>query len=177
MIQYKAFIASSLDGFIARSDGSIDWLTSNEYTLENNDLGYSSFMQGIDCIVMGRTTFETVLSFESYPFASVPVYVLTRNPEYKFESDYPIFIFHGKLNDLTSHLEKNKFKAAYVDGGLVIQSFIKEQMLNEIIVTKIPVLLGSGLSLFGYLAQEQKLEHIQTSTFANGFVQSEYHFK
>ncbi|MGE8723226.1 dihydrofolate reductase family protein [Leptospira terpstrae] len=177
MIQFKAFIASSLDGFIARSDGSIDWLTSNEYTLENNDLGYSSFMQGIDCIVMGRTTFETVLSFESYPFASVPVYVLTRNPEYKFESDYPIFIFHGKLNDLTSHLEKNQFKAAYVDGGLVIQSFIKEQMLNEIIVTRIPVLLGSGLSLFGYLAQEQKLEHIQTSTFANGFVQSEYHFK
>lgn len=108
MVNYKAFIASSLDGFIARSDGSLDWLTSNEYTLEDNDLGYSSFMQSIDCIVMGRITFETVLHFEPYPFATVPVYVLTRNPGYKFESHHPVSIFNGKLEELTSILEKNK---------------------------------------------------------------------
>ncbi|TGM45263.1 dihydrofolate reductase family protein [Leptospira vanthielii] len=177
MIFYKAFIASSLDGFIARSDGSLDWLTSNEYTLENNDLGYSSFMQGIDCIVMGRVTFETVLHFEPYPFATVPVYVLTRNPDYKFESHHPVSIFNGKLGDLTSILENKQIKAAYVDGGQLIQSFIAEEMLDEITITRIPVLLGSGLPLFGHLDQEQKLKHFQTLIYPNGFVQSKYHLK
>ncbi|MBM9547841.1 dihydrofolate reductase [Leptospira sp. 201903074] len=175
MIQYKAFIASSLDGFIARSDGSIDWLTSDEYALENNDLGYSSFIKGIDCIVMGRITFETVLSFESYPYGSLPVYVLTKNPDYKFESTNPISIFNGKLENLTHILEKKQFKTVYVDGGQLIQSFIKEQMLNEITITRIPVLLGSGLPLFGYLPKDQKLKHIKTLTYSNGFVQSDYH--
>ncbi len=177
MIQYKAFIASSLDGFIARSDGSLDWLTSNEYILENNDLGYTSFMQGIDCIVMGRITFETVLSFESYPFASIPVYVLTNNPHYNFDSNHPISVFHGTLQDLTFILEKKQIKTAYVDGGKLIQSFINKQILNEITITRIPVLLGSGLPLFGNLELEYKLKHIQTLIYANGFVQSKYQFQ
>lgn len=176
MIKYRAFIASSLDGFIARTNGSIDWLISENYKIENNDLGYSSFMKNIDCIVMGRVTFETVLSFESYPFADIPVYVLTRNRDYKFESNFPITIFHETLEDLTFELEKRLFKSAYVDGGQMIQSFIENQLLYEITITRIPVLLGSGLPLFGYLVQDQNLKHIETKTYVNGFVQSEYQF-
>lgn len=175
MIQYKAFIASSLDGFIARTDGSLDWLTSDEFTLENNDLGYSSFMEGIDCIVMGRITFETVLTFEPYPFGSIPIYVLTRNSDYQFESKHPIRIFRGTLEELDSILRGNQIKTAYVDGGQLIQSYINKSMLNEIIITRIPVLLGSGLPLFGDSGTDKKLKHIQTSIFSNGFVQSEYH--
>ncbi|TGL85276.1 dihydrofolate reductase [Leptospira congkakensis] len=174
MTKYKAFIASSLDGFIARADGSIDWLTSQEYTLEKNDFGYSSFMAGIDCIIMGRTTFETVLSFETYPFVSIPVYVLTRNSSYKFESDYQIEIFHGNLCELNSKLETQQIKVAYVDGGQLIQSFINESLLNELTITQIPILLGSGLPLYGNLTKETKLKHIQTQSFLNGFVQSTY---
>ncbi|PJZ83018.1 dihydrofolate reductase family protein [Leptospira harrisiae] len=174
MIQYKAFIASSLDGFIARSNGSIDWLTSDAYKLDNNDFGYSAFMQEIDCIVMGRVTFEKVLSFEPYPFESTPVYVYTGNIDYKFESKYPIFIFNGTLESLTMTLEKKQFKTAYVDGGKLIQHFINERMLNEITITRIPILIGSGLPLFGNLTKDQKLEHIQTMAYPNGFVQSKY---
>ncbi|TGN06705.1 dihydrofolate reductase family protein [Leptospira bandrabouensis] len=176
MIKYKAFIASSLDGFIARSDGSINWLASEKYTLENNDLGYTLFMQSIDCIVMGRATFETVLQFEPYPFPTVPVFVLTHNSEYRIQSNHPISIFNGTLENLTFELEKRQFKSVYVDGGQVIQSFVSKQMLSEIILTRIPVLLGSGLPLFGHLAQDQNLKHIKTIAYANGFVQSEYHF-
>ncbi|PJZ43825.1 dihydrofolate reductase family protein [Leptospira brenneri] len=175
MIKYKAFIATSLDGFIARTDGSIDWLTSEEYVLGNNDFGYSSFMKSIDCIIMGRTTFEQVLTFEPYPFASIPVYVLTRNSDYQYHSQFPIQIFYGSLNELNSKLEKEKIKSAYVDGGKLIQSFIKESMMDSITITLIPVLLGSGLPLFANLSKEIKLKHLETSSFPNGFVQSLYH--
>ncbi|TGL33398.1 dihydrofolate reductase family protein [Leptospira perdikensis] len=174
MIQYKAFIASSLDGFIARTDGSIDWLSSKEFTLENNDLGYSSFMEGIECIVMGRITFETVLTFETYPFGSIPIYVLTRNLDYKFKSEHPIRIFQGTLEELDSDITKKQFKTVYVDGGKLIQSYLAKHMLNELTITTIPILLGSGLPLFGNSLIERKLNHIQTSTFSNGFIQTKY---
>ncbi|MCG6142620.1 dihydrofolate reductase family protein [Leptospira mtsangambouensis] len=177
MIQYKAFIASSLDGFIARKNGTLDWLTSEEFKLDNDDFGYSSFIKGIDCIVMGRVTFETVLGFEPYPFDSIPVYVFTHNPDYKFETQHPIFIFNGTIENLTATLVKKQIKAAYVDGGKLIQHFIKEQALDEIIITRTPILLGSGLPLFGDSAQDQKLKHIRTLTYPNGFVQSTYHLK
>ncbi|MCW7492481.1 dihydrofolate reductase family protein [Leptospira sp. 2 VSF19] len=176
MIEYKAFIASSLDGFIARTDGSLDWLTSEKYKLENIDFGYTLFMQSIDCIVMGRVTFETVMQFESYPFPTIPVFVLTQNPKYQIQSNHPIFIFNGTLENLTSELENRQFKSAYVDGGQVIQSFIHERKLSEITITRISVLLGSGLTLFGNLDLDQNLKHIKTIAYANGFVQSEYHF-
>ncbi|TGK77577.1 dihydrofolate reductase [Leptospira noumeaensis] len=174
MIKYKAFIATSLDGFIARTDGSIDWLTSKEYIIENNDFGYSSFMANIDCIIMGRATFETVLTFKTYPFESIPVFVLTRNQNYKYESHFPIQIFHGTLNDLNSALEEKQIRSAYIDGGLVIQSFLDKSMLNEITITQVPILLGSGLPLFTNCKQEIKLKHIRTLPFPNGFVQSMY---
>ncbi|TGM63138.1 dihydrofolate reductase [Leptospira meyeri] len=177
MIQYKAFIASSLDGYIARKNGDLDWLTSDEFKLDQDDFGYSTFMRGIDCIVMGRVTFESVLGFEPYPFVSTPVYVFTYNPDYKFESQYPIYIFNGTIKNLTTTLAKKQLRSAYVDGGKLIQHFIKERALDEITITRIPVLLGTGLPLFGDLVQDQKLEHIQTLTYPNGFVQSKYHLK
>lgn len=174
MITLKAYIASSLDGFIAKKDGSVDWLHSEKYQLENEDFGYEKFMESIDCIVMGRITFETVLQFEPYPFENVPVIVVSNNPNYQIESKHQITIFTRPLRELIPFLESNQYQNVYVDGGKLIQSFLKESLLDEITITQIPILLGSGIPLFGDIEREIDLKHRKTQTFPNGFVQIEY---
>lgn len=174
MITLKAYIASSLDGFIAKKDGSVDWLHAEKYQLENEDFGYEKFMESIDCIVMGRITFETVLQFEPYPFENVPVIVVSNNPNYQIESKHQITIFTRPLRELIPFLESNQYQNVYVDGGKLIQSFLKESLLDEITITQIPILLGSGIPLFGGIEREIDLKHRNTQTFPNGFVQTEY---
>lgn len=174
MISLKAYIATSLDGFIAKKDGSVDWLHSEKYHLENEDFGYSEFMKSIDCIVMGRITFETVLQFEPYPFENVPLIVVTNNPNYQIESKHQISIFTRPLKELIPYLESKKYQNVYVDGGKLIQSFLKESLLDEITITQIPILLGSGIPLFGETDKEIDCKHRKTKSFPNGFVQTEY---
>ncbi|TGM74944.1 dihydrofolate reductase family protein [Leptospira bouyouniensis] len=174
MISLKAYIASSLDGFIAKKDGSVDWLHAEKYHLENEDFGYTSFMESIDCIVMGRITFETVLQFEPYPFENVPVIVVSNNPNYQIESKHDISIFTHPIRELISYLKTKAYQNVYVDGGKLIQSFLKESLLDEITITQIPILLGSGIPLFGVTDRMIELKHRKTQTFPNGFVQNEY---
>lgn len=174
MISLKAYIASSLDGFIAKKDGSVDWLHAETYHLENEDFGYDAFMSSIDCIVMGRITFETVLQFDPYPFEHVPVIVVSNNPNYKIESKHQISIFTRPLRELIQFLGSKGYQNVYVDGGKLIQSFLKESMLDAITITQIPILLGNGIPLFGLTDRMIELKHKKTQTFPNGFVQSEY---
>ncbi|TGM03219.1 dihydrofolate reductase family protein [Leptospira jelokensis] len=174
MVSFKAYIASSLDGWIAKKDGSVDWLHSETYQLENEDFGYSSFMESIDCIVMGRITFDTVKQFEPYPFERVPVVVVTNNPNYQIESKHQISIFNRPLWELTQFLETKGYQNVYVDGGKLIQSLLKESMLDAITITQIPILLGSGIPLFGETDRVIELKHRKTKSFPNGFVQNEY---
>ncbi|XDD48599.1 dihydrofolate reductase family protein (plasmid) [Leptospira sp. WS39.C2] len=174
MISFKSYIATSIDGFIAKKDGSIDWLHPKQYNIENEDFGYSSFMKSIDCIVMGRITYEKVLSFDPYPYLEIPIIVISKNKNYQLNTKHDVRLFNQPLGELKDYLIKNNFKNIYVDGGKLIQSFLTMSMLNELTITQIPIILGTGIPLFGELNHAIELKHRKTESFSNGFVQSEY---
>lgn len=177
MISCHAFIATSLDGFIARDDGDIKWLLTRDDPTE--DHGYNEFISDKDGIVMGRGTFEKVVSFDSW-FYTKPVVVLTRSLT---ESSVPIMlkdkvrILNMTPNDLVIFLEKEGWKKIYVDGGQVIQSFVRSNLLDEIVISTVPVLIGQGRTLFGPLKEDVSLRHLGTKFFPSGLVQSRYSFR
>ncbi|WP_118135262.1 dihydrofolate reductase family protein [Oceanicella sp. SM1341] len=174
MIAGHVFIATSLDGFIARTDGSIDWLEPVQNPEE--DYGFAAFAAGMDGVVMGRATFETVLGFGEWPYEQ-PVIVLSRSlrdvavPEglegrLSFRAATPEAVFAG--------LARRGWSRVWVDGGQVVQSFLREGLIEEITVSRIPVLLGEGIPLFGSLPADIRLEHLETRAFPSGLVQSRY---
>jgi|SRR5882757_4174487 len=163
------FIATSLDGFIARTDGSIDWLTSRGE--QAGDTGYDEFMASIDTIVLGRKTYQTVLDFDFWPYDGKQVEVLstTLAPD----ADERIIV-HRTLDGLVQTLNDRGAKRIYADGGRIIQTFLRAGLLNELTITTVPVLLGTGLPLFGELDHDIELNHNATRTLGAGFVQSDY---
>ena len=170
------FIACSLDGFIARPNGNLDWLDQAAASGIGEDHGYEAFMARVDTLVMGRGTFEKVLTFPAWPYAGKRVVVLSRSLA---ETDLPahlrdvVELHGGTLTDLLPKLAESR--GVYVDGGQVIQSFLRAGLIDELIVTRLPILLGQGLPLFGALNNDLALEHVQTRVFqGSGFVQSVY---
>jgi dihydrofolate reductase len=172
----SAFIATSLDGFIARVDGSIDWLDDVQALIpEGEDCGYLEFMSTIDGLVMGRHTFERALSFEEWPYGQLPVYVMSHAPV----SVPPALVttvhsFHGTAEALVTRLGKEGFRHLYVDGGQTIQGFLRAGLLDDITITVIPLLLGVGRPLFGPLTHDVELTLMRSQAYAFGFVQSVY---
>ncbi len=172
----SVYIATSLDGYIARSDGAIDWLArANSTVTPGEDCGYAEFMSGVDALVMGRNTFELVATFAEWPYGSTPVVVLSKRLA-KLPQGTPstVVLSSRPPSELTAELSAKGLHHLYVDGGLTIQSFLTEGLIDEITVTTIPVLLGSGIPLFGFLPSDIWLEHISTRAFDSGFVQSKY---
>jgi dihydrofolate reductase len=166
------FIATSLDGFIARTNGGIEWL--GELEPGGEDYGYCKFVEGIDYLVMGRNTYEKVLTFGEWPYEK-PVVVLTRRPlEIPTELASSVESMLGSPADIVAQLSDRGAQHLYVDGGKTIQGFLDAGLIQRLVITRIPVLLGDGLSLFGPLQQDIKLRHIETRAFEDGNVQSEY---
>ncbi|MES2369590.1 MAG: dihydrofolate reductase family protein [Pseudomonadota bacterium] len=174
-IRFSVFIATSLDGFIARLDGNLDWLIGA--TDSTDDHGYADFMADIDALAMGRNTFETALTFGEWPYAGRRVVVfsrtLTRQALPAALAD-TVELFSGSVAELAGHLERSGARSVYVDGGQLIQGFLRAGLIGEITLTRIPVLLGSGISLFGPVPQDIQLEHVRTRAYESGFVQSTY---
>ncbi|MGA7748602.1 MAG: dihydrofolate reductase family protein, partial [Gallionella sp.] len=173
-IRALVFIATSLDGFIAREDGSLDWLPAPS---SEEDYGYTEFMARVDVLVMGRKTYETALGFGEWPYSGKRVVVLSSTLA---AGDIPSSL-HGKveidagpLPELVQRLEAEGHKGIYVDGGKTIQSFLNAGLIDEIIITRIPILLGSGIPLFDDLAHDIHLQHLGTKNYASGFVQNHY---
>ena len=167
------YIATSLDGFIAKKNGSIDWL--NEIpNPDGSDYGFGDFMNNIDAIVMGRRTFELVLTFNEWPYKK-PVFVLSRTLQ-KVNADLvgKAEIINGNPDSVVSLLNSRNYKNLYIDGGITIQRFLRNELIDEIIITRIPILLGSGIPLFQELAKEQKFEHTKTEVYNNAIVKSHY---
>jgi dihydrofolate reductase len=167
------YIATSLDGYIAAADGGIDWLNEMPNP-SDNDYGFGEFMDKIDAIVMGRNTFETVVSFGVWPYER-PVFVLTNSLEdipdgYKDKAA----IVQSEVVDLVHDLNARGYENLYVDGGLTIQSFLQQDLIDELIITRIPILLGSGISLFGQLDTRLRFRHMQTDVYDNSMVKSRY---
>ena len=175
MTSGHVFIATSLDGFIARPDGAIDWLPGLDSDPGEN-YGYDAFIASIDGLVMGRNSFEKVLTFDEWPYPK-PVIVLSRSLEQSSLRDD----LRGKVEfsslvpgELMKNLDERGWNRVYVDGGRVIQSFLREGLIADMVITRIPVFLGEGLTLFGTLDSDMKLSHIETRAYPSGLVQSRY---
>ncbi len=173
-VRVRVFIAISLDGFIARPDGSIDWLTKFPVP-DGQDFGYTSFFQSVDAIIMGSGTFETVRTFDSWPYANKKVIVMShRTIDLGGHAGQDIKVVSESPRELVIRLSGAGFQNIYVDGGKVIQSFLREGLIDEMILTRLPLLIGKGRPLFGDLPGDLLFEHRGTVTFDNGFVQSTY---
>ncbi|WP_299134634.1 dihydrofolate reductase family protein [uncultured Tenacibaculum sp.] len=170
----KVFIATSLDGYIADKNGGLDWLQSIPNP-NNDDMGYVEFTNGIDALVMGRTTFETVIGFDvPWPY-NKPVFVLSNKlneiPESHKEN---AFLIKGTLMEILDQIHKKGFHKLYIDGGTTIRSFLKEDLIDEMVLTTIPVLLGGGSSLFTELPNELNFELIERKKYLNQITQNHY---
>ena len=165
-----AFIATSLDGYIARPDGTLDWLLSRDDPTE--DHGYDTFIATMDCIVMGRGTFESVLTFPEWHY-TLPVFVLSKT----LKAIPDNLRDKARILDLApqqamSHLAACGHRRAYIDGGQIIQSFLRAGLIHSLTITTAPVLIGAGRPLFGTLPQDIPLQHDTTTAFPSGLVQS-----
>lgn len=175
-IKVSVYIATSLDGFIARADGDLDWLDeANSIVPEGEDCGFVEFMNSVDTLLMGRNTYEKVLSFGQWPYGDTPVVVLSSKP-ITFPDHLPSTVTHSSDGPakLLNRLAGEGVQHVYVDGGKTIQGFLSEGLVDKITVTVIPVILGEGIPLFGSLKDDIQLTHICTTAFDFGFVQTTY---
>jgi len=168
------YIATSLDGYIADKDGGLDWLQSIPNP-DNLDMGWVNLIERIDAIVMGRKTFEKVCSFDcDWPY-SKPVFVLSNSmqsiPEGYEDKVEPI---KGSLAEVIEAIGLKGHKHLYIDGGVTVQSFLKEDLIDEMIITVIPILLGGGKPLFGELPKPMTFEYVKTEVYLNAMVQNHY---
>jgi dihydrofolate reductase len=178
-LKVSVYIATSLDGFIARSDGGLDWLDQASATVPNGeDLGFRALMDSVDALIMGRKTYEKVLSLGEWPYGRKPIVVLSRNPV-SFPQGVPNTVTHSPepLRDLIGRLSDEGMRHVYVDGGTTVQGFLSEDLVDEITVTVIPVILGGGIPLFGSLENDIRLTHVRTTAYDFGFVQTTYAIK
>jgi len=174
MISGHVFIATSLDGFIARADGDIEWLDA--YASSGEDHGYETLMASVDGLIMGRATYEKALTFGAWPYTK-PVIVMSASltkaalpgnlaGKVQLSAEPP----RGAM----VRLAQEGWRHAYIDGGKLIQSFLREDLIDDMIITRVPVLLGAGIPLFGPLERDIPLRHVETTAFASGLVQSKY---
>lgn len=168
----KVFIATSIDGYIADSEGGIDWLNSIPNP-NNDDMGYNDFMNSIDALIMGRITFETVCSFDiEWPYEK-PVFVLSNSlKSIPKEYEGKVFLVQGGLKDVVDEVKKKGYNNLYIDGGKTIQSFLKEDLIDEMTISIIPIVLGNGIPLFGAQSKSLKFECISSKIYLNKIVQN-----
>jgi dihydrofolate reductase len=167
----SVFIATSLDGFIARHDGALDWLPANG----GEPHGYDEFIATVDAVVIGRNSFEKVLEFDPWPYGKKRVVVLTTRPSEVVAPDGAVMeVMAGTPREIVTRLAERGMKHLYIDGGVTIQRFLEAGLIQRVIITRIPVLLGSGIPLFGPLARDIRLKHVATRSYPSGLVQSEY---
>jgi dihydrofolate reductase len=166
------YIATSLDGYIAPPDGSLDWLDEVPNP-DDDDFGFCEFIEGIDAIVMGRISYESILGFD-WPYTK-PVYVLSSRPievpEAIVEKAIPTT---DSIEVLLPKLKELGHTNLYIDGGKVIQSFLEKDLIDELIITKIPILLGGGTPLFGNLKDFIRFTHKKTTVYNDALVKSSY---
>jgi dihydrofolate reductase len=173
MPRIKLYIAASLDGFIARENGSIDWLT--EY--ENNpktDYGYSEFYVSIGTVLMGRKTYEQVLGFGDWPYKEKKSYVFTRQKE-SLSSENNIEFVSGNIGEFVRQLKENTEEDIWLVGGSqLIKIFLEENLVQDLIIFVVPIIIGRGIPLFDRIGKEIRLKTGRVKRYENGLVRIEY---
>lgn len=174
------YIATSLDGYIARKDGSLDWLEQDCWAdPDGSDYGWKAHLASVDAMIMGKNTFLKILDIGQWVYGDLPVFVASKSLRGEDVPEHlrtKVSIISGTASELAKKIrEKNKSKI-YVDGGKLLQSFIRACILNELVVTKMPVLIGSGISLFGEIDKDMKVKNLKTESFKSGVTQNHYEF-
>jgi dihydrofolate reductase len=173
-MKLSVFCGASVDGFIARPNHDLDFLPE-----DCEPHGYDEFIASVDVIVIGRNTFEKVLSFGGWAYGKKRVVVLSSRPVDLTEvrdgdAERTVEQMGGAPADIVARLEASGARHAYIDGGITIQRFLYAGLIQRMIVTRVPVLIGQGVPLFGGLPHDVKLRHVATRTYPSGLVQSEY---
>jgi len=167
----SVFVGTSVDGFIARRNGDFDFLPEGG----GEPHGYDEFMASIDVLVIGRNTFEKVLTLEAWPYADKRVVVLSsRMIDSSSVPGAPVEHMTGSPAEITGRLSADGAKHAYVDGGITVQGFLRARLIQRLVITRVPVLIGDGIPLFGSLPHDIQLRHVQTKSYPSGLVKSEY---
>lgn len=166
----SVFVGTSLDGFIARTNGSFDFLPPGG----GEPHGYDEFMATVDALVIGRNTFETVLTLPSWPYGGKNVFVLSTRELPPVPVGAVVERMAGDPSDIVSRLSARGVRHIYVDGGITIQRFLRAGLIQRLTITRVPVLIGSGIPLFGVIERDLLLRHVATRQYASGLVQSEY---
>jgi dihydrofolate reductase len=168
----SVFIGTSLDGFIARPNGDLDFLPPGG----GEPHGYDEFIASVDVIVIGRKTFETVLTLGSWPYGDKRVVVLSSRPvDLSAASGGVVEQMAGPPAQIVSQLAASGAHHLYVDGGITIQGFLRAGLIQRLIITRVPVLIGDGVPLFGSLGRDIRLRHVATRHYPSGLVSTEYH--
>jgi dihydrofolate reductase len=167
----SVFVGTSVDGFIARPNGGLDFLPPGG----GEPHGYDEFMASVDALVIGRKTFETVLAFEAWPYGDKRVVVLSSRPVDLSAAACVVEQMSGPPAEIVSKLAASGAHNLYVDGGITIQRFLSAGLVQRLIITRVPVLIGDGVALFGALPGDIRLRHVATRHYPSGLVQSEYH--
>ena len=167
----SVFVGCSVDGFIARANGGLDWLPAGG----GEPHGFDEFFAGVDTIVIGRKTFETVLGFGGWAYGRKRVVVLSSRPvDLSPVRGGVVEHMSGPADQIVSALEASGARDLYVDGGITIQGFLRAGLIDRLVITRVPVLIGEGIPLFGSLPHDVRLRHVATRSFSSGLVQSEY---
>lgn len=179
----SVYIATSADGYIATPEGSVDWLgdagKQNADMSQNPDMGFNDFIASVDCMIMGRKCMETISGFnlepEQWPYGDIKIYVLSNSIKVAPENVRDkVEIYSGDVLELVSRLKNSGYKHAYIDGGTTITCFLNHQLINEMTITKAPIILGDGIPLFGKMNNRVKLSNSEAIVFPNDFLQIKY---
>ena len=170
-MQASVFIGTSVDGFIARRNGELDFLPKDG----GEPYGYDEFIASVDALVIGRKTFETVLAFANWPYGKKRVVVLSsRSLDFSALRGGVVEQMAGPPAEIVSQLTASGVRHAYIDGGITIQGFLKAGLIQRLIITRVPVIIGEGIPLFGALPRDILLQHVATQHYPSGLVQTEY---
>jgi dihydrofolate reductase len=169
-MRVSVFIGTSVDGFIARPNGDLDFLPPGG----GEPHGYNEFIATVDAIVIGRKTFETVLAMESWPYGDKRVVVLSSRPVDMSGVRGVVEQMAGSPAEIVSQLAASGAQHLYIDGGITIQGFLRAGLIQRLVITRVPVLVGDGVPLFGTVPRDVRLRHVATRHYPSGLVQSEY---
>jgi dihydrofolate reductase len=168
----SVFVGTSLDGFPARPNGDFDFLPAGG----GEPHGYDEFFASVDALVIGRKTFEQVLTFATWPYGAKRVVVLSSRPiDLSAAGKGVVEQMAGPPAEIVARLAASGAHHLYVDGGITIQGFLRAGLIQRLVITRVPVLIGEGIPLFGALPRDIRLRHVDTRHFPSGLVQSEYH--
>lgn len=174
-VRCSVFIATSLDGFIARKNGDLDWLLSGDDEAGGEDYSFHEFFASTDTLVMGRKTYELALTFNEWPYRGKNAIVLSSGfPKELERIDEGVMGTSSSPTELVQKLASFGSRHVYVDGGKTIQGFLQAGLIQDMTITRIPVLIGEGIPLFGPLAHDITLQHVSTRAYETRFVQSRY---